>query len=872
MEAPADGLPFMPLEYTITLQPYLDSSKFDGTLVLRVKFLKSTLFIQLDAISLTIRNATFNSSKESENDESRIQIELSPRSITLLFSEPAKPGSEKSIYLNYEGILRDDFKGFYRSRFVDLNGETRWIAVTHLEPSNARYVFPCVDEPKYKAKFTSKIIAQRGMTCLSNMTIASKNDVGSSLELATFNQTPPMSTYLFAAVVGHFHKLQSVIETPRIALYSPPSRQSQGSTALSIIEKGLPFFESLFECQYPLPKLDLIAVPDFAGGAMENWGLMTFRTSKLLCHPTFVDIDGKDRIADAVLHELSHQWIGNLVTMASWNQLWLKESFATLLAWYARDNLFTNDELWSHFILEVQQIALERDCLRASHPIESPVMGVNEIDQMFDDISYKKGCSVLFMLLRAIGSKAFFNGIKDYIRLYRFGSASSDDLWDSFGDCASDSDLRQTLNIWTKEKGFPYVEVITSGDSHHGCTEGEYRETKVRLIQRRFLAMEDPTESDDPKIYPLHISLRSKKGTEEFELHDRQVTHSRSEQTLFKINADNIGFYRTLYASDHLRRLGDALQEDWLNVSDRIGLLADATALSESGLQNTYDLLDLIAKMQRDTAYCVWQQIIKSMRTIKAAWMFKDATMIGLMHFYCDLLSRKAKSLRLGNFMEIGDSKIRFAKLILPAAAEAGMTEIFGQARDILSSHKLGKGRALHPALLSSALGIVLTNGTFEDVEYAFTLYKEFNTAGDENGKEAILQSLGCVIKPEHAEYVLRQIFTDQIRNQDISLVLYHFQRTKIGAIRVWKWCQENWVFLQKTLSPKMISNLIPIILGSLSTDEHLTEVRGFYGRFDTQLYDHALAQACERIKIRQQWTERADEAVRDWLSLHEFM
>ncbi|KAI1311976.1 peptidase family M1-domain-containing protein [Xylaria venustula] len=872
MEAARNSLPFIPLEYIITLQPYLDSSKFDGTLVLRVKFLQSTSFIQLDAIGLTIRNAKFNSFKESENDKSKIQIELSQGSITLLFPEPVKPGIEKSIFLSYEGNLRDDFIGFYRSRSVDLNGQTRWIAVTHLEPCNARYVFPCVDEPKYKAKFTSKIIAQRGMTCLSNMTIASKNDIGSGLELTTFNQTPPMSTYLFAAVVGHFQKLQSVIETPRIALYSPPSRQSQGSAALSIIEKGLPFFENLFECQYPLPKLDLIAVPDFAGGAMENWGLMTFRTSKLVCDPTFADVASKDRIADAVLHELSHQWIGNLVTMASWNHLWLKESFATLLAWYARDNLFTSNELWSHFILEVQQIALERDSLRASHPIESPVLGVNEIGQIFDDISYKKGCSVLFMLLRAIGSKAFFRGIKNYIRLYRFRSASSDDLWDAFSDCAGGSDLRQTLNIWTKEIGFPYVEVITSRDSHHGCKEDGYCETKVCLIQKRFLAMADPTESDDLTIYPLHISLRSKNGTEEFELHDRQVTYSRSEHTLFKVNADNVGFYRTLYTSDHLRHLGDALLEDWLNVSDRIGLLADATALSESGLQSTYDLLDLIAKMQRDTEYCVWQQIIKSMRTIKAAWMFKDTTMIGLTHFYRHLLSGKAKGLALGSFMDLGDSEIKFAKLILPAAAEAGMTIILRQARDILSSYKLGKDRALHPALISSMLGIVLANGAFEDVEYAFTLYKEFNTAGDENGKEAILQSLGYVIKPDLAEYVLRQIFTDQIRNQDICLVLYHFQRSKTGAICVWQWCQENWMFLQKTLSPKMISNLIPIILGGLSTDEHLTEVRNFYRHFDTQLYDHALAQACERIQIRQKWTERADEAVRDWLRLHEFM
>ena len=261
---------------------------------------------------------------------------------------------------------------------------------------------------------------------------------------------------------------------------------------MSIIEKGVPFFEKLFQFPYPLPKLDLVAIPDFAAGAMENWGLMTFRTSKLLSDPQAPDIETKERVADAVLHELSHQWLGNLVTMAGWTQLWLKEGLATLMAWYARSKLFPDDHIWPSFVAEVQQVSLGLDCLRASHPVEMLAVDREEVSQIFDNISYKKGASLLLMLLNALGPEAFFNGIRLYLQRHQYSSASSDDLWRAFEDIDRKGSLLESMHIWTREQGFPVIKVITDPTLPVQGGQVQSFQSHVHIIQNRFLAMETP--------------------------------------------------------------------------------------------------------------------------------------------------------------------------------------------------------------------------------------------------------------------------------------------------------------------------------------------------------------------------------------------
>jgi aminopeptidase 2 len=408
---------------------------------------------------------------------------------------------------------------------------------------------------------------------------------------------------------------------------------------LKTAKRGLEFFEALFNSSYQLPKLDLVAIPDFAAGAMENWGLLTFRTTKLLCDSNKTDIAAEKRIADAILHEISHQWLGNLVTMKTWASLWLKESLATWMAHYARDKLFDAHDAWREFITEKQQSALELDSLRSSHPIENLEYSKNESVQTFDDISYRKGCSVLLMLAKSIGEESFFEGIRIYLGRHKFASASSKDFWGALEE-SSNSKVGDWMSVWTRTQGFPVVKVSTS--FHPGNSTQKNRCHHIQVSQKRFLLGGKITPDEATVIYPLQLSIRSRNGVEEFPFQERDISLPVLGTEIFKVNADHLGFYRTWYEKGHLCRLGEAHSEGWLSVEDRVGLISDTTAIAKAGLQNASDLLDLIHAMHSDTNYHVWVQIIKSLNTLRSAWFFGDEEIVnGLDQHFQAVIRRK---------------------------------------------------------------------------------------------------------------------------------------------------------------------------------------------------------------------------------------
>jgi aminopeptidase 2 len=411
---------------------------------------------------------------------------------------------------------------------------------------------------------------------------------------------------------------------------------------LKTAKRGLEFFEALFNSSYQLPKLDLVAIPDFAAGAMENWGLLIFRTTKLLYDSNRNDIAAEKRIADAILHEISHQWIGNSVTIKTWASLWLKESLATWMAHYARDKLFEAHDAWREYIMNKQQSALELDSLRSSHPIENLEYSKDESVQTFDDISYRKGCSVILMLAKSIGQEAFFEGIRLYLGRHKFASASSEDLWDALEE-SSNSKMSAWMSVWTRIQGFPVVKVSTR--FRPGSSTQQNKCHHIQLSQKRFLLSGKITPDEAKVTYPLQISIRYRNGVEDFPFQERDMSLPVLSAEIFKLNVDHLGFYRTWYEKDHLLRLGEAHSEGWLSVEDRVGLISDTTALAKAGLQNASDLLDLIHVMQNDTNYHVWAQIVKSLNILRSAWFFGDENIVnGLDQHFQAVIGRKTST------------------------------------------------------------------------------------------------------------------------------------------------------------------------------------------------------------------------------------
>lgn len=316
-----------------------------------------------------------------------------------------------SLYLEFKGELNDKMKGFYRSKYFKPDGTEQFAAVTQFEATDARRCFPCWDEPALKATFDITLKVPKNLIALSNMPIKDQKTLDNDLEEISFKKTPKMSTYLVAVVVGEFDYVEDVTRDGVIVrVYTPLGKKEQGRFALKVATKVLPYYNDYFKISYPLPKMDLIAIADFSAGAMENWGLVTYRETFVLVDPDNTSLIRKQSIALTVGHEIAHQWFGNLVTMEWWTYLWLNEGYASFVEFLCVNHIFPEYDIWTQFVTDMHTRALELDTLQNSHPIEVEVHHPAEIDEIFDEISYNKGASVIRMLHNYLGDEIFRKG------------------------------------------------------------------------------------------------------------------------------------------------------------------------------------------------------------------------------------------------------------------------------------------------------------------------------------------------------------------------------------------------------------------------------------------------------------------------------
>lgn len=470
---------------------------------------------------------------------------------------------------------------------------------------------------------------------------------------------------LVAFVVGNLESIESTEESRvPIKLYAPHGLASQGHFALEMAAKGLRFFEETFGIPYPLPKLDLVAVPDFGSGAMENWGLITFRSSQLLLDPNDCSMARKKIVTATTLHEVSHQWFGNLVTMDGWNGLWLNEGFATWMSWYSINHFYPQWRIWEDYVAGTLQPALELDSLEGSHPVEFSVVHARDVEQAFDAISYKKGSSVLRMISKRLGEEVFLEGVRLYLQRHVFANASTNDLWDALQD-SSGVDVRSQMSIWTRQIGFPVVSVVENVKGSKHC---------VTLKQSRYLSNgSEDTNQQSKLIYPVSILVRTRSGVQSYDLSTEETSFVIDDPTFFKINVDQVGFYRTAYSSDRLKTFGLASKEGLLSVEDRVGIVADAFALSMSGHQPTSGLLNLLNGMRDEPEYIVWFQMVRTLRILQRSFLFGDDKIRnGLAKFTHELLDGKLNE--IGFDIQPDDDEIlqQFKPLIYEQAGFAG--------------------------------------------------------------------------------------------------------------------------------------------------------------------------------------------------------
>jgi aminopeptidase 2 len=627
------------------------------------------------------------------------------------FNKSIPKGSTAQLKMTFTGILNDKMAGFYRSTYKNTDGSEGILATTQMEATDARRAFPCFDEPALKAKFTVTLIADKHLTCLSNMDVASESEVTSEMtggvkKAVKFNTSPLMSTYLLAFIIGELNYIETTNFRVPVRVYAPPNQDIEhGRFSLELAAKTLKFYETTFDSEFPLPKMDMVAIPDFAAGAMENWGLITYRVVDLMFDEKTSGASTKERVAEVVQHELAHQWFGNLVTMDFWDGLWLNEGFATWMSWYSCNIFYPEWKVWEGYVTDNLQSALNLDSLRSSHPIEVPVKRADEVNQIFDAISYSKGSCVLRMISKYLGEDVFMEGIRQYLKKHAYSNTETGDLWAALSK-ASGKDVSKMMDIWTKHVGYPVVSV----------TENE-SDSSIHVKQNRLLRTADVKPEEDQILYPIFLGLRTKDGVDTSSVMLTREADFKVDSDFFKLNADHSGIYRTSYTPARLEKLGQAAKDGLLTVEDRAGLIADTGALAASGYQKASGVLNLLKGFTSEKEFIVWNEILSRLGSIQSAWMFEDKEIRDVLEtFQRDLVSEKAHA--AGWDFKESDSHIeqQFKAVLFGSAGLSGDKAIVKAAQDMFAKFAEGDKSAIHPNIRGSVFGMALKYGGTKEV------------------------------------------------------------------------------------------------------------------------------------------------------------
>lgn len=600
-----------PSHYDLELAPDLDKLIFTCNQNIHVNVRESTDRVTLHAREITVEKVTFRTSSGAEHEMTEISYNLKAHTVTFIFPENV-PEGEGNLIIKFTGILNGDMAGFYRSSYTDANGNKKIVASTQFEALDARRAFPCWDEPGVKATFGVTLVVPAHLTALSNMPEASVTHLANKsgmLKKVVFDKSPKMSTYLLAWAVGEFDYVAATTKGGvTIRVFAPPGRAEEGKFALDVGVRSLDFFDEFFKVPYPLPKLDMVCITEFAMGAMENWGLVTYREAALMIDMATASVQTKQRVAIVVAHELAHQWFGNLVTMSWWDGLWLNEGFAAFMEHFATDELFPEYKIWEQFTTDAFGAAQRLDALKSSHPVIVPIKHAEEVEQVFDAISYCKGSTVVNMVSAILGKDKFKEGLQNYMSKHAYGNTETVDLWNAWSE-VSGHDVAQMMHAWTKVTGYPYLKVVNE----------TWTETEVQFTLEQVKFLSDGSESDDNTTVwsiPLFFASEGSVSTESVIMDKKVQTFAvplgnvpAGGKGWVKINAGQKALARVAHSDQMIERLQGAIARGALAPVDRAALLLDNYALAKAGLASLESVVNVLRAFENENTSIVWSAI-----------------------------------------------------------------------------------------------------------------------------------------------------------------------------------------------------------------------------------------------------------------------
>ena len=827
-----------PINYNLTFEPDLKKFTFNGIESITADCKKLTNSITMHCAELKIiscqvtsKGNIIKSSPKTNEKKEELEIKLSE-----------KVKGEITIDLKFQGILNDRLLGFYRSQYTQ-NGKTKYLATTQFEAADARRAFPCWDEPEAKATFDISIIADNKFTAISNMPIKSKKKIKSKT-IYNFSKTPVVSTYLIYLGVGEFEYLTGKVGKIQIRVITTKGNKSKGRFSLDLGKKLLVSYEKYFGIKYPLPKLDLIAVPDFAAGAMENWGAITFRETILLYDPKTSSTRTKQFIAEVISHEIAHMWFGNLVTMKWWNDLWLNESFATFMATKFVDKFYPEWNLWDQFIEDAMNDAMGLDALKTTHPIDVKVNSPAEIREIFDVISYDKGGCVLRMLENYVGETNFRAGLKKYLSSFKYANAQGQDLWDAIGK-ASKMPVSDMVNSWLKQPGFPQVEITQNDNS-------------LLLKQSRFLM--ESTPKTQKGLWNIPITYGLGKEAKTILLTKKSTTVKSPSGPGFVANLGRTGFYRVKYDDGILLDLKMLVDQKQIPHVDRWAIQNDLFALCVAGKEDIRNYLDFSDAYFDEDSYLPQTNVANNLNFLSLLTFFEDFS--DEIHEYTINYFRKILS-NLGWEKQKSDrhTDAFLRGFSIFALGKLG-DELILEKANLKFKAFLKNPSTLHPDIREPVFSLVAWTGNSKTHSQFVTLYKNAKTM------EEKLRFLGalCYFRDEKLLIKTLQFSqTSEVRSQNMQLPIMRIAANPYGKKILWPWLKKNWVKMGKKVGyGNPLFNRIVASIALIADDSMESEIKAFFKKNSTPGTERTQSQTLERIRIHSKFLRRMRKEFKD--------
>ncbi|GAB0097812.1 Aminopeptidase [Sergentomyia squamirostris] len=873
-----------PLHYDLQIQPFFHQRNFtfEGQVEITLEVLQECDNITLHSIALRVFKEDIRIGVNGTQEEVGVKgiSFVEPQQFLIIDTkEVLQKGKIYRVLLKFQGILNEYMQGFYRSSY-QVDNTTHWLAATQFQPTDARRTFPCMDQPDLKARFTISIARPRNMTSLSNMRKVRETSVNNTPDYVwdIYGESVPMSTYLVAFVVCDF--ANETDATGDVRVWARPEAIKSAQYALASGPRILKYLERFFNLSYPLDKLDMIALPDFSAGAMENFGLITYRETAMLFEEGISAISNKQRVATVIAHELAHQWFGNLVTIKWWNDLWLNEGFASYMEYLGVDAIEPSWMSMDLFVVVELQNVFALDALSSSHPISVNVANPDEINDIFDRISYGKGATIIRMMDHFLTTDVFRRGLNVYLKTLMYGSATQDDLWGFLTDTARESEVfdnetsvKEIMDTWTLQTGFPVVTVTR-----------DYETGVVKLHQQRFYLINQTTAVKEDPLWWIPITFTTSKemnfsntspshwmkGERELELEG--VLVPTTEWLI--LNVQQTGYYRVNYDEVNWQAIVGYLNHPtkFRNIapSNRAQLIDDALNLARGGYLGYATALEVTRYLEKETDYVPWKTAVNGLNFIDA--MLQKTGQYDLFRRYCISLLEKV-------YNEVGFEDVKNSSMltvykrveILTFACHLGYSDCVDQSmlKFNMWIHEPNPDmqNTISPNLKTLIYCTAIKHGDYRLWDFAWERFQRTRVASE---KEILLSALGCSREPWILIRYLDRSLTDVhgIRKQDVFRVFGAVSSSDLGQTVAFNYMRSNWEHIREYLG-STLANLNSILKYStrrLNTPFELDELRRFAS---TSFKDagRTVDQAIEKAEANIAWMKRNYPVITKWLA-----